>query len=102
MLGEHYGNAFVSQYGEQPNVAWVGALQDLSTADLGVGIAALKSRNNPFPPNPGEFHAMCRPELPQQRRCREGTGQPRIARIPLPPEEAKKQIQKLKEIINGE
>jgi hypothetical protein len=78
-LGEFYGSAFYSQYGDRPTWAWYGSLRDLSTADYGVGIESLKKRNSPFPPNPGEFFALCRPESAAQQRNRLGT-----ARIGLP------------------
>ncbi len=67
----------------------------MSVADYGVGIVALRGRDSPFPPNPGEFFALCRPELPEQRRVRESA-----LRLPppyLPPAEAMKQIQKIRE-----
>jgi len=101
LLTEFYGSSFMSQYGEQPTWAWFGALQELSAADYGVGFQTLKNRDNPFPPNPGEFFALCRPELPEQRRNREGALRRRIPVIPLPREQALSEIAKIKSMIQS-
>lgn len=92
---EFYGSAFTSQYGEQPSWTWFDALKNLSTADYGVGISNLKTRDSPFPPNPGEFLALI--ETPEQRRQRQGTVANLIAPIPLPKEQALAQIAAIRE-----
>lgn len=65
-------SSFVSLYGEQPSWGWLGVLGDLSAADLGQGVMAIRDNPGEFPPNASEFFQMCRPELPQQRRQRVG------------------------------
>lgn len=98
LLAEFYPN-FVSQCGEQPTWAWYGALRDLSAADYGVGMNALKNRNSPFPPNPGEFFALCRPESPAQQRNRLGTARPRLPAPYLTHEQAKPYLAKIREVL---
>jgi len=80
-FSEFYGPTFVSQHGDCPTWTWYGSLRDLSVSDYGEGIAALKKRNSPFPPNPGEFYALCRPESAAQQRNRLGTAR---AGLPAP------------------
>lgn len=99
VLTEFYGAAFHSQYGEQPTWAWYGTLRDLSTADYGEGIAALKKRNSPFPPNPGEFYALCRPESPAQYRNRVGTMASALPPPRLSPEQAKPYLDRMREML---
>jgi hypothetical protein len=93
-MTEFYGAAFLSQYGDRPTWAWLEALQDLSVADYGTGMAALKNRTSSFPPNPGEFRAMAGVSWEHRRQAE---GQPVIAPIALPREEALARLAQIRE-----
>ena len=93
-LTEFYGSAFVSQYGDQPSWTWLDALSDLSTADYGVGISKLKTRDSSFPPNPAEFHSLARDNWEHRRQQSEV---PRIGMVPLPREQGLAMLAKIRE-----
>ena len=59
-MTEFYGAAFVSQYGEEPTLTWAEMLKELSPEQFAHGFSRLKDRDSAFPPNPGEFLALCR------------------------------------------
>lgn len=62
-MAARFGHAWVSQYGDDPNGmaghAWNQDLQGLSRAQIDAGVAALRDEPSEFPPNPGQFRAMC-------------------------------------------
>lgn len=62
-MAARYGHAWASQYGEEPNGlagrAWSDDLHGLTRAQLDTGIAACSREAKDFPPNPGQFRAMC-------------------------------------------
>lgn len=76
-MTEFYGAAFASQYGDEPSLTWASALRDLSAADYGVGFEGLRTRQNPFPPNPAEFLALAKPSTWEHHR-QSGTHLPGI------------------------
>lgn len=62
-MAARYGHAWASQYGEEPNGlagrAWSDDLHGLTRTQLDTGIAACSREAKDFPPNPGQFRAMC-------------------------------------------
>jgi hypothetical protein len=98
---EFYGSAFTKQYGHEPTWTWLDALQDLSVADYGEGIARLKKRDSPFPPNPGEFYSLCKQESAAQYRQRVGTMNTALPPPVLPPERAAEEIKKIRAMLGA-
>lgn len=68
-MTEFYGAAFLSQYGETPNLTWVEMLKDLTPEQYAVGFNSLKNRDSSFPPNPGEFRSLCEVDSSWERQC---------------------------------
>lgn len=68
-LSEFYGAAFTSQYGDEPNVTWVGMLRALNPQQYAQGIELLKHRDESFPPNPAEFLALIGNDRTWERQC---------------------------------
>lgn len=68
-LGEFYGSAFASQYGDEPNATWAHALSDLKPEDYRRGVDLLKHRASSFPPNPAEFLELLGSDNAWERQC---------------------------------
>lgn len=68
-MTEFYGSAFLSQYGETPNLTWVAMLRDLTPAQYQHGFEQLRNRESSFPPNPGEFRAIAEINNAWERQC---------------------------------
>jgi len=58
-FSEMYGHQWASQQGDEPNDTWVRGLDGLSNEQFGVGLRALLTRTEIWPPNLVEFRQLC-------------------------------------------
>jgi hypothetical protein len=54
-----FGNAFTSQYGEEPSDVWRAALSGFNGEDLARGLKACAKAGGEFPPNAPTFRKLC-------------------------------------------
>ena len=58
-FNEIYGHQWASQQGDEPNDTWIRGLDGLTNEQFGVGLRALLSRSETWPPNLVEFRQLC-------------------------------------------
>lgn len=61
VFAEIFGTRWTSAQPETPSQGWIGMCGDLSAADIGTGLIALRNSGAEWPPSAVEFRAMCRP-----------------------------------------
>lgn len=58
----HYGELFISRYGESENSIWHSFLKDLTESQLNTGLDNWKksTKFDEYPPNPKQFVSLCK------------------------------------------
>ena len=60
-LAKIFGYTFTRQYGERDDGTWAKACEDLTEQEVAQGLEACLRWDKEFPPNCGQFRALCRP-----------------------------------------
>jgi len=61
-MAESYGNAFVNQFGEEPNPTWIAGLSTLTDEQLRYGFTNAMAAGSDFAPSLPAFIALCTPD----------------------------------------
>jgi len=59
MMSQAYGYKFASQFGDEPNDVWIGALQGVSGEQIAAGLRKCSEIYPQWPPGAIEFKALC-------------------------------------------
>lgn len=65
-----YGHQWASQQGDEPNDTWIRGLDGIKPEQFAVGLRALLSRTETWPPNLVEFRQLCTGYDPEAWRHR--------------------------------
>ena len=69
-MNEMYGHQWASQQGDEPNDTWAKGLIGITPIQYGVGLRALLTRDDKWPPNLIEFRQLCTGYDPEAWRHR--------------------------------
>ena len=68
-LSRIFGYAFTRQFGEMDDGTWAAGLRDLTEQEIATGLEACLKWEGDFPPNVGQFRALCRPAKPNRENA---------------------------------